>query len=184
MVITLAVVLVVVALIALYGSQVSFVPGAQPKSGPAPTVDAVGGFAHAKATMDFPITVPAGLPASWHANSFSVSDPSAVAVGVSKVGALAAVRGGWLTPDGRFIELVESAGDVDQVLGNEFGTARALTAAAPVGGVTWQVTTGVRTEKAWVRSVGAPPTVTTFVITGNASEQDFRVLAASVASAG
>lgn len=183
MVITLAVVLVVVALIALYGSRVSFVPGAQPSEGPAPTVDAVGGFTNAKATMDFPITVPTGLPKTWHANSFSVSDPSVSNDGVAQVGTLRAARGGWLTPDGRFIELVESAGDVDQVLGNEFGAARPITGSVQAGGATWQVTTGVRTEAAWVRSIGVAPDITTLLITGNAAEQDFRTVAAAVSAA-
>lgn len=184
MAITLAVVLVVVGLIALYGSRVSFAPGAQPTSGPIPSADAVGGFEHAKATMGFPITVPVGLPASWHPNSFSVSDPSVVSDGVSQVGSLPAARGGWLTPDGRFIELIETAGDVDRVLRNEFGAARSVEGSVRVGGVSWQVTRGVRAETAWVRSVGTAPELTTIVITGNASERDFRILAAAVAAAG
>ena len=97
MVMTMSIVLVVVALIALYGSNVSFVPGARPQQGEAPTADVLDGFAHAGATLDFPITAPVGLPGDWHPNSFTVSDPDASNDGLAEVGTLQAVRGGWIT---------------------------------------------------------------------------------------
>ncbi len=178
MAITMAVVLLVVGLIALYGSQVSFTPGARPAPGPTPTADVIGGFEHAKATMSFPITVPRDVPAAWHPNSFSVSDPAVANDGVAQVGSLAAVRGGWVTPGQHFIGLTEAAGDADQVLRNEFGAARTLTGAVDVGGVVWHVTTGVRSEVAWVRSESSG--MTTYLITGDAPEQDFRTLAMAV----
>ncbi len=171
---TMAVVLVVVGLIALYGSQVTFSPG-HPTEGPVPTADVHHGFEHAQSTMDFPIVVPRGVPEAWHPNSFTVSDPS-----IDGPGTVATVRGGWVTPDDTFVMLVESAGDPDQLLNAEFGSARSSHGTVDAGGTTWQVTTGQRTELAWFRHTGA----TTFLITGDASEADFVTVAESVAHGG
>lgn len=183
MVMTMAVVLIVVGLIALYGSNVSFAPGGQAAEGPAPTADVVGGFSHARATMDFPITVPEGVPDAWHPNSLSVSDPDVSNDGIAQVGTLKAVRGGWITPQDTYIQLVEAAGDIPQVLANEFGQARGISGTVEAGGAEWSVTGGVRSEVAWIRTVPTAAGVTTLLISGNATEDDFRALAAAVAAA-
>lgn len=183
MAMTMAVVLVVVGLIALYGNNVSWMPGARPSTGATPTADVIGGFGHAKTTMGFTVTVPEGIPASWHPNSLSVSDPEVSNDGIAQVGTLKAVRGGWVTPAGDYLQLVEAAGDVPQVLQSEFGGARAIAGTVDAGGSTWEVTTGVRTEAAWIRTVDTALGKTTLLITGNASGQDFRQLAESVAGA-
>lgn len=184
MVMTMSIVLVVVALIALYGSNVSFVPGARPQQGEAPTADVLDGFAHAGATLDFPITAPVGLPGDWHPNSFTVSDPDASNDGLAEVGTLQAVRGGWITPQQTFIQLVETAGDTPQTLQSEFGESRPVTSTVEAGGATWSITTGVRSEIAWVRTVETTEGRTTLLITGNAAEDDFRALAQAVSGAG
>lgn len=184
MVMTMSIVLVVVALIALYGSNVSFVPGGQPQEGDTPTADVLGGFAHAEATLDFPITIPAGVPDDWHPNSFTVSDPDVSNDGLTQVGTLQAARGGWLTPQETFIQLVETAGDTPQTLQSEFGAARPLASTVNAGGATWSVTTGVRSEVAWVRTVETTEGRTTLLISGNAATEDFRTLAEAVAAAG
>lgn len=182
MVITMCVVLVVVALIALYGNNVSFSPGAtvKPDTEAIPTVDVEAGFGHAKSTFDFPITVPVGLPEGWHPNSLSVSDPSAIRAGVTAVGTLKLVRGGWITPSGKYIQLVEAAADTQETLYNEFEEGRSITGEVSAGGSTWSVTSGLRDEVAWVRTTDAPDGMTTFLITGNAAESDFKALAASL----
>lgn len=178
---TMAVVLVAVALIALYGNSVSFSPGAQAKAGPAPTADVIGGFGHARTTLGFPVTVPSGIPKSWHPNSLSVSDPEVSNDGLAQVGTLKAVRGGWITPGDTFIQLVETAGDTPQTLASEFGDARSVTGTVDAGGATWSVTTGVRTEVAWIRTATTAKGTTTFLISGSSPEADFRTLAAAVA---
>lgn len=183
MVMTMVIVLVVVGLIALYGRNVSFVPGAQAKDGPVPTADVGGGFAHAKSTMDFAVTVPADVPESWHPNSLSVSDPEVSNDGIAQVGTLKAVRGGWVTANDTFIQLVEAAGDIPQVLSNEFGQAGQITGTVEAGDATWNVTTGVRSEVAWIRSVTTTEGTTTLLISGDAAESDFRALAQAVSAA-
>jgi hypothetical protein len=183
MVMTMVVVLVVVGLIAVYGNNVSFAPGGPTPEGPVPTADVIGGFSHAKATMDFPITVPDGVPDEWHPNSLSVSDPDGSNDGLAQVGTLQAVRGGWLTPQDAYIQLVEADGDIPQVLANEFGQARQVTGTVDAGGARWSVTSGVRSETAWIRTVQAASGETTLLITGNASDDDFRALAEALAAA-
>lgn len=178
---TMAVVLVVVGLIALYQRNVSFAPGAGVTQGEAPTADVIDGFGHAAATMDFPITVPRDIPEDWHPNSFSVSDPAVDNLGVTKVGSIPAVRGGWITPGGAFITLVEADGTADQVVTGELGDTRTSTGTIQAGGAEWTVTTGVRDEAAWLRSDEHPDGMTTFLITGNATEADFRAVAEAVA---
>lgn len=171
----MGVVLVVVAFIALFGGGVIFAPGAKPVSGDVPTADVTGGFTHAKQTLPFPVTVPRGVPGSWQPNSLTVSTPQ-----VDGAGTLPTVRGGWVTPDGAFITLIESSGDPDQLLAAEIGSAGPSHGTTRAGGATWTVTDGLRTEVAWIRTTGA----TTFLITGNASEQDFGTLARAIAPAG
>lgn len=174
MVITMALVLVVVGFIALYGGGVIFAPAGRPVEGNVPTADVVRGFTQAQ-NLDFPVTVPRGVPASWHPNSFTVSTPQ-----VGGAGTLPTVRGGWVTPDDTFITLIESSGDPDQVLAAEIGAVGPAKGTVEAGGASWDVTTGRRSEAAWIRTTGK----TTYLITGNASEQDFAVLAGAVPPTG
>jgi hypothetical protein len=171
MLLTMGVVSVVVILIALYGSHLSF-GGLTPKTGPAPTADVTKTFSDAKGELrSFPITVPQHVPADWHPNSASITDPK-----VDGLGAIPTVRGGWILPDGAFITLIESAGSVSAVLVAEVGAAGPDNGSVAAGGHPWTVTTGLRTEVAWVRNDGR----TTYLITGDAKAEAFSTLAASI----
>lgn len=183
MMMTMLIVLVVVGLIAVYGQNVSFAPGGQAHEGPAPTADVTGGFAHAKTAMGFAITVPEDVPQSWHPNSLSVSDPEVSNDGIAQVGTLKAVRGGWITQKDTFIQLVEAAGDISQVLSSEFGEGHQVSGSIDAGGAQWSVTTGVRSEVAWIRTVESRDGPTTYLISGNASPADFHALADAVSAA-
>ncbi len=139
--------------------------------GAVPTADVVAGFTDVGDTLGFTVAVPQGIPADWHANSFSVTATSAG-------GSTAAARGGWLTPAGSFVTLVQSTGaqvDVQQV---ELGSSGAATGTVNAGGADWTVVPGRRSETAWIR-VSADGRFR-FLITGNASDADFRTLAATV----
>jgi hypothetical protein len=172
MVLTMSVVALVVILIALYGSHLSL-GGLTPKTGPIPTADVTGTFTNAKDVLtSFPITVPRDIPAEWHPNSASITNPE-----VDGLSAVPAVRGGWILPDGSFITLVESAGSVPQVLVAEVGAAGPDNGSVRAGGVSWTETTGVRAEVAWVRADAR----TTYLITGNAGPDAFATVAASIA---
>ncbi len=168
---------VALVLVGMYGG-ISFAPG-QATEGETPTADVTGGFQRAEPLVGFPVVIPADLPAGWHPNSFSFTDPSTGSGPGASEGGPPAVRGGWLTPEGRFITLIESAGPVPKVLDAELGPPGAAVGTQQVGGVQWTVTTGRRGEAAWFRTDGD----VTFLITGTATADDFRTLAKAAAGA-
>ena len=140
--------------------------------GSAPTADVVGGFTQVGNSLGFAVAVPAGIPSDWHPNSFSVTEKSAG-------GPPAAARGGWLTPDGNFVTLVQSAGAPADVQQAELGSSGAATGTVNAGGNDWTVVPGRRSEAAWIRP--SADGQFRYLITGNASAADFQVLAAAVA---
>ncbi len=162
--------LAVVALVVVgvYG-LVSFSPGG-PTEGAAPTADVAGGFERAAPLVGFEVVYPAAVPESWQPNSFSFTDPA------TTTDLPSAVRGGWLTPEGRFITLIESDGETIDVLRAELGDAAPSSGTQDVDGTSWTVTTGRRSEAAWFRADGG----VTFLITGSASAEDFATLARGV----
>ncbi len=162
--------LAVVALVVvgIYG-LVSFSPGG-PTEGVAPTADVAGGFERAAPLVGFELVYPAGVPESWQPNSFSFTDAA------TATDRPTAVRGGWLTEEGRFITLVESDGEPTDVLRAELGEAGPSSGTQDVDGTTWTVTTGRRGEAAWFLTDGG----VTVLITGSASPEDFTTLARGV----
>jgi len=167
---------VALILVGMYGG-ISFSPG-QATDGQTPTADVTGGFQRAEPLVGFTVVIPPGLPADWHPNSFSFTDPATGEGPGATTGGPPAVRGGWLTPDGRYITLVESSGPVPKVLDAELGGEGTRTASGTeqVGDAEWTVTTGRRGEAAWFRTDGTDGGVT-FLITGTATPDDFRTLA-------
>ena len=165
---TLAV--IVFGLMFFYG-QASFAPTG-PSEGTSPTADVDGGLTRAAPLVGFPVVVPAGLPDGWHPNSFTFT----AAPGTAELPA--AVRAGWLTDDGRFITLVQSAGQLPQIQQAELGAVESATGTEDVDGTTWTVVPGRRSEVAWVRPVGD----VTYLITGSATPDEFRALAIAAAN--
>ena len=165
--------LAVVALL-LYGMYggVSFSP-VSPTDGQTPSADVTGGLQRAAPLVGFSVVIPAGLPADWTASSFSFTEQTAATVAQP-----AAARGGWLTPAGRFITVVQSDGQTADVLTAELGAAGRPTGTETVDGTEWTVTNGRRSEAAWVRTDGD----VTFLITGTAAPEDFTSLARAVAA--
>lgn len=161
---------VVLVLYGMYGG-VSFAPGGATE-GQAPTADVTGGLQRAAPLVGFPVVVPAALPDGWNANSFSFTE---------KPGSLTqppTVRAGWLTPQGRFITVAQSNGATAAVLAAELGAAGKPTGTEKVGDTEWTVTTGRRSEVAWVRTEDD----VNVVITGSAAPEDFRTLATAFAA--
>ena len=158
----------VVALV-LYGmyGMITFSPGAA-TDGQTPTADVTGGFERAEPLVGFTVLVPADLPETWTANSFSFTDKSAASTEKP-----AAVRGGWLTEQGKFITVVESNGAVTDVLNAELGAAGSAAGTERVGDADWTVTTGRRGEAAWFHTADG----VTYLITGSAPAEAFVTLA-------
>jgi hypothetical protein len=162
---------VALVLVGMYGG-VSFSPG-RATDGQTPTADITGGLQRAAPLMGFPVVIPAGLPGTWTPSSFSFTDQTAATTAQPP-----AVRAGWLTDQGRFITVIQSDGVVADILAAELGTVAPPTGTEQVGAAEWTVTSGRRSEAAWLRTVGD----VTFLITGTASPEDFRTLAVAVAA--
>lgn len=164
---------VALVLVGMYGG-VSFSPG-QATDGQAPTADVSGGLQRAAPLMGFPVVIPTDLPAGWNPSSFSFTDKATATTDQPP-----AVRAGWLTPQGRFITVVQSDGVVADILAAELGNVTPPSGTEQVGSAEWTVIAGRREEVAWLRTVGD----VTFLITGTASPDDFRALAVAVDPAG
>ena len=163
---------ITLVLVGMYGG-VSFSP-AGPTDGQVIATDVTGGLQKAQPLVGFPVVIPTGLPAGWTPNSFSFT---------ARPGSTAqppAARAGWLTSEGRFVTLVQSGGAVADVLTAELGAVAPPRGTVQAGGQEWTVTTGRRSEQAWVRTAAD----VTYLITGSASPDDFRILAAQVRAAG
>jgi hypothetical protein len=166
-----AVAVLVVALVVVLGLMGNISLGNDSDNGETPTADAVGGFQRSAAALQLPLAVPQGLPAEWQANSFYQTDPATAGGTATRIG------GGWLTGEGKFITLIQSTSAPDVLAADVFQGGRTSTAVVQAGGAEWSSYPGARDEVAWVRTAGP----VTLLITGSASEDDFRTLADSIA---
>jgi hypothetical protein len=170
---TISMVVIVIGVLVLVAFQggFSFSPGT-PSGGTAPTADVQGGFSTADRLTGFPVVIPKGLPSTWHGSSFSLTP----APGTPD--APPTVRGGWQTPTGSYITLIESSGSLTAVLAAELGqTDGSSTGSVTVGSAQWSISPGVRNEVAWSRTSSG----VSLLITGNATVAEFTQLAAAVA---
>ncbi|WP_157970697.1 DUF4245 domain-containing protein [Nakamurella deserti] len=166
-----AVAVLAVALVVVLGLMGNIGFGNDTDDGQTPTADVVGGFQRSAAALQLPLAVPRGLPAEWQPNSFYQTDPATTGGTASRIG------GGWLTAEGRFVTLIQSTATPDVLAAEVFGGGRTSTAVVQAGGTEWSSYPGAREEVAWVRTAGP----VTLLITGSASEADFRILADSIA---
>jgi uncharacterized protein DUF4245 len=170
----LVVLLAIIGVLVFATRSCSFSPGG-PEVDPnsAPTVDVGEKLRGAAASAGFPIRQPA-VPTSWHPNS-SGSGPVGSGAAASIV-----VRVGWITQDGRYVQLSQSGGTEREVVVAETGAADpAPTGTVEAGGHDWTTYPARRDETAWVTELDG----VTLLITGNAGEAEFRTLAAAVTSA-
>lgn len=163
------IVVVVVAVAWLYNGM-SVSPGRATDEGTAPTTNVAAELTKVQRVVDYRPVQPAELPADWKQQSFTY------ALAADAPAKAATVRAGWLTPDGKFISLVQAPAPIQTLLSGEFGSSAPTTGTVNEGGMDWSVTTGMRQEVAWYREFGN----LTVVITGSATESDFRVLAAAL----
>jgi hypothetical protein len=161
----LILVAIIGAVMAFYGGC-SFSPG-RPSVDPSsvPSADASGELTRVARSVTFAVREPA-VPRGWRANSASTGPAGAGEV---------IVRVGWVTSSGAFVQLSQSAAEVRDVLVKETGQddPPASTGTVEVGGETWTRYPGRRDEQAWVAELDG----TVVLITGSASEAEFRQLA-------
>ncbi|CAN5795993.1 DUF4245 domain-containing protein [soil metagenome] len=174
----------IVACIALAGlmGMCSFAPTG-PKSGKAPTYDAVGALKSDAQTLGFPIRMPR-LPDGWRPNSGSRdgldggrTDP---ATGQSVRALVSTV--GYLTPTGMFVSLTQSNADEDKLV-RSIHSDMYPTGAQDVAGTKWIVYEGEGDEPVWTTRLDGSGGSTQLAITGSAPADQFRTLATATQTA-
>jgi hypothetical protein len=163
-------VLMLVAIVLVVGGLTrgcTFAPGGptvDPSAGP--TVDAPTQLRVLAHDTAFPLRVPA-VPPGWRANS----------VGVERVGPAGdrAVRTGYVTPDGRFLRLVQSNADEATLLASEAQGTPVASSPVEVAGMSWVTYTDDTREPIRIAELDG----VRLLITGSGSEQEFQTLAAA-----
>ncbi len=167
-------VVIIGAVLAFFGAC-QFSPGGptvDPKT--APTADASGELERTARAVEFSVREPA-VPGGWRANSASTSSVGAGATGN------VLVRVGWVTSSGTYVQLSQSGGTPEDVLVEETGQEEppGASGSVEVAGVTWTSYPARRDEPAWVTELDG----TVLLITGSASEEEFRTLATATQEA-
>lgn len=161
--------LVIVFVVGGLSRGCSFAPGG-PSVDPdaAPRVDAPLQLRALAGSTPFPLRVPA-VPAEWRANAVD-------ALPVGSTGDRA-VRTGYLTPDGRYLRVVQSDTDEASLLAVEAQGRPDAQGAVDVAGTTWVTYADDTPEPIRIADLGD----VRLLITGSASDGDFRTLAAALA---
>lgn len=172
MLLSMLVLAVAVLVLAAVSRGCSFSPGgATDDSTSVPVVDVSAELQAAVGQVKFPLREP-HLPAGWRPNSDSLSS-------VGPNGVDQTVQVGWITPDGRFLQLSQSnATALDLVrkaaeLSDD--TPVSSTGTQQVDGTKWTVYPGVRTEQSWTADLGS----VRLLVTGNGTADEFRTLTAA-----
>ena len=172
MVLSMVVLAVIVLALVGISNGFTFSPGTPSgNTSTLPTVDVGAELQAAVGQSKFPLRQP-HLPAGWRPNSASV-DP------IGPNGADEAVRIGWITPGGRFLQLSQSnASPLDLVrvaAGLGAGVSVSANGTTTINGTQWTIYPGIRSESSWVADLGP---VRLFV-TGNGTTDEFHTLAAA-----
>lgn len=180
LVLSMTAIIAVVGVFAWLFFGASFSPG-QASGGVAASADVSLGYKNLPhRDVPFAVAVPTGLPASWQGSAFahSTAPPNTAASGAPATAPDPAyVRAGWLLPGGSFIEVVQSTDTVAQVETTELGNPSVASGSVGAAGATWTVSPGRRQELVWTRTSGP----ITFLITGDAPQSAFHLLATSLA---
>lgn len=128
-----------------------------------PTVDAAAELRRASGRVDFPVRLPQ-LPADWRANSANVADANPQQD---------VVRVGWLTPDGDYLRLAQSAASERDLVSAETRRPPEPEGVTRAAGREWVVYGSVRSEQAWVTEQDG----VRLLVTGSGEEGEFRALA-------
>ncbi|MHA6780384.1 DUF4245 domain-containing protein [Pseudonocardia saturnea] len=150
----------------------SFSPGGPSvDSGALPVVDAPTELRALAPDVPFALRVPA-VPPGWRSNAVGQDrlDPANPAAGRG-------VRAGYLTPEGRYLRVVQSDGTEEAVLASETGaTAVPAQGTTDVGGLAFVVYGEPDDEPIWIGELDG----VRILITGSGAEGDYRALAGAV----
>ena len=163
---------VLVGVILVFGGvtrSCSFAPGG-PTTNPAglPVVDAAAALRELR--VPFPVRIPA-VPVGWRSNS----------VAQDRVQGGRVVRVGYLTPDGRYLRLLQSDAAEPVVLATETGTNPVVVRGpVEVAGQRWVGYARGDDEPIWTADVPTPGAGSVrMLITGSGTEEEVRALAAA-----
>lgn len=108
-----------------------------------PTFDAAAGLQADANAMPFPIREPK-LPADWKPNSGSTRD----------VGSSVSSNVGWITPDGAYVQLTQTAATEDQLVYKLLSDKASGAGVTTVDGQQWVEYTGDGDKRAWIADFG------------------------------
>lgn len=170
MLLSMVVLAVGVLILAAISQGFSFSPGGpSTNTSNLQPVDVSGELQAAVGQAKFPLREPR-LPAGWRANSDSVD-----AIGGN--GTDQAVRIGWISPGGRYLQLSQSNATALDLVRSAAGLGTdvpvASTGTVTVNGTQWTVYPGIRSESSWVVDLGP----VRLFITGNGTTDEFHTLA-------
>lgn len=159
-----------------------------PAEGPAPTYDAPGALQADADALKIPIRVPQ-LPPGWQPNSGSRNGIDAGRIDPTSGESLRAVSStvGYLAPSGMYVSLTQSNADEDKLVASMRPDMRP-TGAEDVDGVAWVVyeggdREGRPAEPLWTTRLTGPTGPAQVALTGAATTDEFRTLAAATQTA-
>ncbi len=165
MVRSLGLMAVIVAALLFIGARYLIMPGSAERPPPADYTSVVQDFPRAAGA---PVLAPSALPSNWRANAARLTAPSA---------GLTQLHIGWAVPGSRYAGLDEATGSPATLLSSVLGapglTVRGTTT---IAGAVWQQRVSARGERAYTRQIGK----VTVVVTGNATDDQLRLLVASL----
>ena len=165
MVRSLALMAVIVAALLFIGARYLIMPGAADRF---PAADYSGVVQAFPRDAGGAVLAPTGLPKSWRANAARLTHPAP---------SVTQLPIGWATPGSRFAGLDEANGDQSAFLTSVLGARGAsVLGSTTIAGVVWQQRVSSLGEPALTRQVGK----VTAVITGNVTDGELRLLAASL----
>jgi hypothetical protein len=139
----------------------------RPTESALPTVDSDRIYQAAKTEAKFPVRVPSGLPAGWRATNGALNrlDGGALTVRVS-----------YLTPGDRFVQLVQSDADSEDLIVDELGAGK-IQGTNEIRGEQWQRYSGRRAGETALVRLGPESTV---LATGDATVNELIALASAL----
>jgi hypothetical protein len=159
-----------------------------PAEGPAPTYDAPAALQADADTLKIPIRLPQ-LPQGWQPNSGSRNGIDGGRTDPASQERLRAVSStvGYLAPSGMYLSLTQSNADEDRLVGS-INADMHPTGVEDVDGLTWVVydggdRDGRPAEPLWTTRLNGPTGPAQIAITGAATADEFRTLAAATQTA-
>jgi len=159
-----------------------------PAEGPVPTYDAPGALQADADALKIPIRMPA-LPGGWQPNSGSRNGIDAGRTDPKSGESLRAVSStvGYLAPSGMYVSLTQSNADEDKLVASMRPDLHP-TGVEDVDGVTWVVYEGGEregrpAEPLWTTRLNGPTGPAQAALTGAATTDEFRTLAAATQTA-